>query len=124
MLLHQSYVADNVQQILNKLIMILAYIISNSAEEAEQIAVDLLEKKLVYSVNIIPDIKSMRLDRDKIISLKRTIVLAKTKGLLFQKIEAEIKRIQTTGTTIAISMPLTQISDELYNSIQLNTLKV
>jgi uncharacterized protein involved in tolerance to divalent cations len=36
--------------------MILAYIISNSAEEAETIAIDLLERHLVYSVNIIPEI--------------------------------------------------------------------
>jgi uncharacterized protein involved in tolerance to divalent cations len=104
--------------------MILAYIISNSAEEAEEIAVDLLEKKLVFSVNIIPDIKSMRRDGDKIIRLERTIVLAKTKGLLFNEIEAEIKRVQTTGTTIAFTMPLTQVTKELYDNIQVNTQKV
>lgn len=103
--------------------MILAYIISNSAEEAENIATDLIEKKLVFSVNIIPDIKSMRRDGDKIVKLKRTIVLAKTKSLLYREIEAEVKRVQTTGTAIVFSMPLTQLSQDLFDSIQLNTLK-
>jgi uncharacterized protein involved in tolerance to divalent cations len=103
--------------------MILAYIISNSAEEAENIATELIEKKLVFSVNIIPDIKSMRRDGDKIVKLKRTIVLAKTKSLLYREIEAEVKRVQTTGTAIVFSMPLTQLSQDLFDSIQLNTLK-
>ncbi|HBH49822.1 MAG TPA: hypothetical protein DDX98_14350 [Bacteroidales bacterium] len=103
--------------------MILAYIISNSAEEAENIATELIEKKLVFSVNIIPDIKSMRRDGDKIVKLKRTIVLAKTKSLLYKEIEAEVKRVQTTGTAIVFSMPLTQLSQDLFDSIQLNTLK-
>ena len=104
--------------------MILAYIISNNAEEAEQIAIDLLEKKLVYSINIIPDIKSMQRDGGKIIILQRTIVLAKTKALLYKEIEAEIKRVQTTGTAIIFSMPLTQMSQDLFENIQINTLKV
>ncbi len=105
-------------------IMILAYIISNSAEEAERLSVDLLKKKLVYSVNIIPDIKSMRSDGSKIITLKRTIILVKTKALLYRDIEAEIKRVQTTESAIIFSMPITQMSRELFDNIQNNTLKV
>ncbi|NJM14552.1 MAG: divalent-cation tolerance protein CutA [Bacteroidales bacterium] len=104
--------------------MILAYIISNSAEEAEQIALDLLEKQLVFSVNIISNIRSMRREKDKITSLSRTIVLAKTKSLLYKEIEDEVKRVQTTGTAIVFSMPITQMSQDLFDSIQANTLKV
>lgn len=104
--------------------MILAYIISNSKEEAEQIALDLLEKKLVYSINIISDIKSMRRENDEIITMQRTIVLAKTKALLYKEIEEEIKRVQTTGSVILFSMPLTQMSQDLFDSIQVSTQKV
>ena len=104
--------------------MILAYIISNSANEAEMIATDLLEKKLVFSVNIIPNIKSMRRDGNNIVKLQRTIVLAKTKSLLYKKIEAEVKRVQTTGTAIVFSIPLTQMSQDFFDNIQANTLKV
>jgi uncharacterized protein involved in tolerance to divalent cations len=100
--------------------MILAYIISNSAEEAEQIAIDLLEKKLVYSVNIIPDIKSYRKEGEKIIKQHRTIVLAKAKSDLYQKIEDEVLRIQTTGTAIVFSMPMTQMSKNLFDNIREN----
>lgn len=88
--------------------MIFAYIISNSAKEAEQIATDLIEKRLVYSVNIIPEIKSMKRVEDKIVKLNRTIVLAKTKSLLYQELENEVKRVQTTGTAIVFSIPITQ----------------
>lgn len=104
--------------------MILAYIISNSAKEAEDIAVDLLEQKLVYSLNIIPEVTSMRLADANIIKLKRTIVLAKTKALLYPKIEEEVKRVQTTGSAIVFSMPITQMSQDLFDSIQDTTLKV
>ena len=104
--------------------MILAYIISNSKDEAEQIAIDLLEKKLVYSINIISDIKSMFIEGDEIISVNRTIVLAKTKALLYKEIEDEIKRVQTTGTVITFSMPLTQMSQNLFDKIQTATMKV
>ncbi len=104
--------------------MILAYIISNSREEAEKIALHLLEKKLVYSINIIPDVKSMRRENDEILTVHRTIVLAKTKALLYREIEDEIKRLQTTGTVISFSMPFTQMSQDLYDNIQLNTMKV
>lgn len=104
--------------------MILAYIITNSREEAENIAVELLKQKLVYSVNIIPDIQSMRREGDNIVSIKRTIVLGKTKSLLYKQIEDEVLRVQTTGTAIVFSMPFIQMSESLFNSIQENTLKV
>lgn len=104
--------------------MILAYIISNSKEEAENIAVDLLEKKLVYSLNIIEDVASMRWEENKVIKLKRTIVLAKTKSLLYKQIEDEVKRVQTTGSAIVFSMPVMQMSDDLFDNIQQVTKKV
>lgn len=104
--------------------MILAYIISNSSDEAEQIATTLLEEKLVFSVNIIPGIKSMRTENGKIVTFQRTIVLAKTKALLYVEIEKEVKRLQTTGTAIVFSMPITQMSQDLFDNIQKSTLKV
>jgi uncharacterized protein involved in tolerance to divalent cations len=100
--------------------MILAYIISNSTEEAEKIAIDLLEKKLVYSVNIIQDIKSFKQRGDEIIQQKRTIVLCKTKSSLYEKIE-EVMRVQSTGTAIVFSMPMTQVSQNLFQNIRENT---
>lgn len=104
--------------------MILAYIISNSAEEAEEIAIDLIEKKLVYSINIIPDVYSMKRQDDKVIKLKRTIVLCKTKSLLYRQIEDEVERVQTSDSTIIFSMPMTQLSQNLFDQIQANTLKI
>lgn len=104
--------------------MILAYIISNSAREAEQIALDLLKKKLVYSINIIPEIRSFRRQGEEIIEQKRTIVLAKTKSLLYPDIEKEVDRIQNSGTAIVFSVPFVQMSQILFENIQNNTLKV
>lgn len=104
--------------------MILAYIISNSKEEAEMLAVDLLEKQLVYSVNLFSDITSMRWENSEIKKLNRTIVLAKTKSLLYNKIEDEVKRKQTSGTAIVFSMPITQTTQDLFDDIQKYTLKV
>lgn len=104
--------------------MILAYIISNSKDEAETIALDLLEKKLVYSLNLLPDVTSMQWENGKIAKLSRTIVLAKTKALLYKEVEDEVKRVQTSGTAIVFSMPISQMSQDLFDSIQNNTLKV
>ena len=104
--------------------MILTYIISNSREEAETIALDLIEKKRVYSLNILPDMPSMQWENDKIMKINRTIVLAKTKALLYKEVEDEVKRIQTSGTAVVFSRPITQMSQNLFDSIQKNTLKV
>ena len=93
--------------------MILAYILTNSAIEAEDIAIDLLQKKLVYSINIISNVKSMRQEDNEIIKIDWTILLAKTKALFFTELEEEVQRVQTTGTAIVFSMPLTQMSQDL-----------
>jgi uncharacterized protein involved in tolerance to divalent cations len=104
--------------------MILTYIISNSAEEAEQIAISLLEKKLVFGVNIIPSIRSFSRKDDKIVKQDRTIVLAKTKSMLYQQIEDEVENLQKTGSTIVFSMPFVQMSKKLFDNIQANTMEV
>jgi uncharacterized protein involved in tolerance to divalent cations len=104
--------------------MILAYIISNSKDEAEMLALDLLEEQLVYSVNLLPDIISMRWANGEIKKLNRTIVLAKTKSLLYKKIEDEVNLKQTSGTAIVFTMPITQTTQELFDDIQKYTLKV
>ena len=103
--------------------MILVYIISNRAEEAEQIALNLLEKKLVYGINIIPSIRSYHRDKDQVLKHERTIVLAKTKSILYQQIEDEVERLQNTDTTIVFSMPFAQMSKKLFDNIRLNTLE-
>lgn len=104
--------------------MILAYIIANSKKEADIISEDLLDKRLVYSVNILPEVQSMRREGDQIIRLRRTIILAKTKSLLYKDLEEEVKRVQISGSAIVFSMPLTQMSQDLFDNIQKYTLKV
>ncbi|MDX2432658.1 MAG: divalent cation tolerance protein CutA [Bacteroides sp.] len=103
--------------------MILAYIISNSAEEAEEIALTLMEKRLVYSINILPEVRSYQREGDKVLKHTRTIVLAKTKSLLYTRIEEVVDEIQKTGTAIVFSMPFSQMSQKLFDNIQVNTLK-
>ena len=103
--------------------MILAYIISNSTDEAEQIALDLMERKLVYSVNIIPSIRSFRREGEGIVKQERTIVLAKTKSILYQQIEDVVESLQNTGTAIVFSMPFVQMSKKLFENIKANTLE-
>lgn len=103
--------------------MILAYIISNSAEEAEDIALNLLEKRLVYSTNIIPEVRAFRREGDQIIKHNRTIVLAKTKSMLYPRIEKEVEFLQKTGTAIVFSIPIVQMSQQLFDNIQINTLE-
>lgn len=104
--------------------MILVYIISNSNEEAEKIAINLLEKQLVYGVNVIPSIRSFQREGDQIVKQDRTIVLAKTKAILYQQIEYEVEDLQQTGTAIVFSMPFAQMSKKLFENIQANTLDV
>ena len=104
--------------------MILAYIISNSEEEAEDLSRKLIEKRLVHSVNLIPGVKSLLRQGDQIVEEQRTLVLAKTKALLFRELEAEIEKFQARSTQTLFSMPLTQMSQTLFDLIQENTLKV
>ena len=103
--------------------MILVYIISNDADEAEQIALNLLKKKLVYGVNIIPSVRSYRREKDEVVKHERTIVLAKTKAILYQQIEDEVDQLQESETAIVFSMPFVQMSRKLFDNIKENTLE-
>jgi uncharacterized protein involved in tolerance to divalent cations len=104
--------------------MILVYIIAKNNEEAKDLARDLFDKKLIYSANIISDISSMRLEGENIIEYNETLLFAKTKALLYKEIEQELKSYQKSDDQLIFSVPITQISHNLFDKIQKNTIKV
>jgi periplasmic divalent cation tolerance protein len=101
--------------------MVLIYIVTENREEAKRAATMLIEKKLTHSVNILPEVFSMRVEEGKVIEYTETIVLVKTKALLYQRIEEEIKSMNKESPDIIFSVPITQINNNMYQRIIKNT---
>src|SRR3989338_1529831 len=78
----------------DKTIMYLAYIICKDNNEAEKIATHLLKKSLIACANMFP-IKSMYWWSYRIARENETVVIAKTTGKNFKKVESEAKKIHS-----------------------------
>ena len=74
--------------------MVLAYIICKDNNEAEKIATHLLKKRLIACANMF-SIKSMYWWNHRIARENETVVIAKTTGKNFKKVESEAKKIHS-----------------------------
>ena len=104
--------------------MVTILIITKNKESAKEIGKKILEEKLAYSLNILDNIFSMRREGDKIVEYQETLILAKTKALLYPKVEALIKVMEADYKPLVFSFPITQMQQTLFDSIQESTLKV
>ncbi len=104
--------------------MILIYILTKDKEEAIKIGSELIDKKLTHSINILPEIFSMRRVGNKIVDYHETILLVKTKALLYQDIEKFVSRVLENHSPTMFSLPITQINRDLFKLIQNNTVEL
>jgi len=103
--------------------MVLIYVVTKNRETGVSIAKKLIEKKLAYSINVLPDVTSFRPSNDEseIIEYTETLILVKTKALLYKKVEEAVHGIKGIEHPIIFSLPITQISEEMFKNIQANT---
>ncbi|MFW6371392.1 MAG: divalent cation tolerance protein CutA [Bacteroidota bacterium] len=104
--------------------MVTIFIITKNKESAKEIAMRILEERLAYSLNILDNVFSMRREKGKIVEYHETLILAKTKALLYHKVEELIKNLDADHQPLVFSFPITQMQQTLFDSIQATTLKV
>ena len=90
--------------------MVLIYLITKDSGEARSIGRSLIKERLANSVNVIPRIQSMRWSAGEVINTTETILLVKTKSLLYSKIEKRVCELMGTNNPNIFSMPITQIN--------------
>ena len=89
--------------------MVLIYLITKDAAEARKIGRILIEERMTNSANVIPRIQTLRWMDDKVVNTSETILLIKTKALLYSRIEKRVSELMNTERPNIFSMPITQI---------------
>ena len=85
---------------------ILVMITTSSKEEAEKIAIALLEKKLIACANIFGPVSSRFWWQDKIDEAEEYIVFMKTEERLFEEVAKHIKRLHSYEIPEIIALPI------------------
>lgn len=82
-----------------------------SPEEAEKIALSLIEKKLAACVNILPAVRSVYRWKDAIEDDRETLLLIKSSRALFWELRAEIERLHSYEVPEAIAISIVDGSE-------------
>ncbi|MEM7551958.1 MAG: divalent cation tolerance protein CutA [Bacteroidota bacterium] len=90
--------------------MVLIYLITKDAKEAKNVGSKLIEERLANSANVIPAIQTMRWSNDRVLDVRETVLLIKTKSLLYSRIEKRVAELMGIDTPNIFSMPITQIN--------------
>jgi len=85
---------------------IIILITTKNKKQATQIAQALLQSKLIACANIIDGVQSLFWWQGKIDSSKETLLILKTKKILFKKVEAKVKSLHSYQTPEIISLPI------------------
>jgi len=104
--------------------MVLIYIVAKDKEEGKKISLELLENKYAHSINIFPEILSLKQENGKITEYSQTLVTVKTKALLYPRVEQLVQKVQKINDPVIFSLPITQLHQDLFDRIQRNTMKV
>lgn len=100
---------------------IVVLITVSSPEEGEKIAKALVEKRVAACVNIIPGIRSIYRWQGKICDDRELLLMAKTTGALFERVEKEVKSLHSYKVPEIIALPIIKGSDDYLSWIDENT---
>ena len=85
---------------------ILAMVTTSSREEAEKIAITLLEKKLIACANIFGPASSRFRWQGKIDEAEEYVVFMKTEERLFEEVAKHVKRLHSYEIPEIIALPI------------------
>jgi periplasmic divalent cation tolerance protein len=85
---------------------IVVLVTASSEEEGEKIAQALVEEKLAACVNVHPAIRSIYRWKGEIASEKEVLLLAKTKGRLFERLKRRVLEIHNYEVPEIIALPV------------------
>lgn len=95
--------------------MIIVYCTTPSLNEAKVIAEALVNSKLAACVNIIDNIKSFYLWKDKVCNDSETVMIIKTKKELFSQVQTKIKELHSYDTPCVLSIPVDNVEKKFDN---------
>jgi len=91
---------------------LIIFITASSRGEAGEIATNLVGKRLVACVNIVPGIESIFTWKGKLEVAKETLLIAKTKAALFPRVEKMVKKVHSYECPEIIAFPITRGNKE------------
>jgi len=91
--------------------MVLLHIISNNREQASEIADVLVEKKLVLAAVTFQEVSvKERNPSGEIVIVDQVLMIARTKGILFNTIETCLREIFPTNRPVLYSIPIVNMN--------------
>lgn len=104
--------------------MVLIYAVVKNTMDATRISKRILENKLAHSIRILPECWSFKMADDKIVDVRESVLMIETKQGNFEHIEALVTKMTEGGTPVIYSVPIMQINQDLFNSIQQQAIAV
>ncbi|AHM62012.1 periplasmic divalent cation tolerance protein CutA [Flammeovirgaceae bacterium 311] len=104
--------------------MVLIYVSLQKDAQASDVAELLLKSRLANHINIIHNIECMVYENDQITRSSETILLIKTKALLYKQIEEKLLNLQLQPAPKIFSAPMTQIEADYHDYLLKDTIKV
>lgn len=92
-----------------------------SPEEGEKIAKALVEKRLAACVNMVPGLRSIYRWEGRVCDDRELLLIVKTPGDLFSKLETEVKSLHSYRVPEIIALPLVNGSKDYLDWIDENT---
>lgn len=100
---------------------IVVFITTSSVEEGQKIGSALVEERLVACTNIISPVQSIFHWEGKISDEREALLMAKTKGALFDDIVVRVKQLHSYSVPEIIAIPIAAGSQDYLNWISEET---
>jgi periplasmic divalent cation tolerance protein len=100
---------------------VVVMITTGSREEAERVALALLEARLAACVNLLPRVTSLYWLEGKIDRSEEVLLLVKTRRALFPQLVETVRTVHSYDVFEAIGLPIQAGSDDYLRWIEENT---
>ncbi len=91
---------------------VVVYITAPNEEEAARIAAALVEERLAACVNIVRSIRSIYRWQDKTEDEPEVLMIAKTRGMLFERLMRRVRELHSYTVPEIIAMPVIAGSED------------
>jgi periplasmic divalent cation tolerance protein len=99
----------------------LVYITCGNLEEAEKIARALVEERLAACANLLPEVRSIYRWKEAIHSDPETVLIAKTRGELLDKLTARVLALHSYECPCVVAVPIQGGNPDFLNWIRTET---
>ena len=104
--------------------MVLIYVSLSVDSQASQVAELLINERLANHINIIHNNECMLYEDGKCNKTSETILLIKTKALLYKQIQQSIQKLELMPQPKIFSIPMTQLDEDYHNFLLKDVVKV